>query len=223
MFTNTLSEIMSYATRRTGRRADIPPSVVSGYVNQAYLEIAEAVPHALLESITTYSLSSGSHTITLPADFNEPIALVGAWASLSTDSSARSSYATIERVRVSDGLISDRSSGGRPNKAVFYDDRIELYPSSDTTMDLGLYYRAFPSTLTDPASVPSLATPWRWAIVLRTEALLHEDLQNDQAAAIAQNRYLSYVQTRKTDEARRASSEMRNYVRPLWNANRRRT
>ncbi len=221
MNANTLGQIMSAATRRAGRRSDLDISTVSGYVNQAYLEVAESVPHALLESITTYSLSSGSYNGTLPADFNEPIAFLFRYNS--TDSSTVSSQHTLQRIRESDGMVQDRDDIGLPTEIVFHNDAFEIYPRSAYTADLGLRYRAYPSVMTETSSVPSISTPWRWAIVLRTEALLHEDLGNDAAAGIAQNRYLSSANTRKSDEARRAASEMRHYVRPLWNTTQRRS
>ena len=55
-----LAELMSMATYESGRRADIPRSTVSFYVNEAYMEVANQVPHALMERIAVSSTTSGS-------------------------------------------------------------------------------------------------------------------------------------------------------------------
>lgn len=211
----TLSEVMSKATTRIGRRADISLSEASFWANAAYMEIAAMENHALLESSFLTSTVSGDSHITLPADFGEPISFTLVWSN-STASSAISSRRTLHRLSISDAEVQGPDPSGIPEAFMFFGDAIELVPSPNSAYSFVGRYRAQASDLTDPAAVPSLSTPWRHAWLLKTERYLFEYLGNAAGAAAAENRYLAYANALKSDEARRQSGELRLNFRPLY-------
>ena len=212
----TLGEISSMVTADIGRRADIDASIVSQRVNMAYFEVAQAVPHALLEETYTSSLTSGDSNVTLPTDFGEPISLRLEIYSSQTTPSTPKSYKTLALVPISyiDANLSE--DNGEPESFAFFNDHIELDPSADSGYTLQIRYRVMPSDLTDPDSIPSISTPWRMAIKRRAEVLMHEYLGNWPAAQAAQDRYLTFVNTLKEDEDRRQSSQHRMSLNPVY-------
>ena len=207
----SLSEIMSIATADMGRRSDIAASIVSQRVNMAYQQVVNDAEHALLESVATSSTTSGSSKITLPTDFFELVNVSMLW-SWSTASSAGTNYATLKRVSTEYANSRGYLPVGTPESYVPYTDSLWLWPSPNSVYTVQIHYRAYPRDLTDLTAVPSVSTPYRYAIVLKTEELLLRYLGNPDAAEAASNAYIDYMSKLKSDEARRASAEARQGV-----------
>lgn len=205
----TLGNMMSFATANAGRRADIGESDASRLVNEAYFEVAQASNPRGLESLKTFSIDSGAddYVLSLPSDFLEPITLALIKPSTSTASSQVSSWQTLRRMSLADLDASGSSTTGTPKKFAWYGSSIELWPSPDSKYSLQMRYRAQPSDLTSTDAVPSVDTPWRQAIVLKTEEKIHNFVGDLAKAQFANGRYLQYVSQLKTDEARRQSAE----------------
>ena len=207
----TLGEIMSQGTARVGRRADIPLSDASFWANVAYLEVADAIPFALQERIAISSTTSGENRFDLPSDCGEPLSLqltsIAASSTTSTGGSIRTdiewSYTTLRLTSIAAHDARGHLPGGTPTEFAFYNNWLELWPSPDSGYSLQLRYRSLVTDMLATTEVPSISTPWRPAILLRFESFLHEYLGNDAAAAQSFNRYLAFVNTKKTDEARR--------------------
>jgi hypothetical protein len=212
----SLGQLMSIGTTRAGRRADIPLSEASLLVNLAYLEVQQAVQHNLSEATAELSITSGSRYLDLPADFAEPISFRLKRLSSQTTPEALPSYKTLTLISPHEADGSWADSGGEPQSFAFFADQIELHPSPNSAYSLHLRYRAAPSDMLELTDVPSLSTPWRTALLARSEVLFHEHVGNYPAAAAAQQRYLSTVNMLKTDDAKRQSSRQRQTIAPVY-------
>lgn len=201
----TLGEIMSTATRRAGRRADFPASVVSQIANTAIQWVADHENHASLESSHWTSLSSGATSCPLPTGCAELLTATLVW-SWSTASSAVSSRATLTRLSPTDADKRGPDPAGTPNAFLPYAGRVEFFPSLNSAYSALFRFRAQPSDLTDTSAVPSLSTPWRYAALLKTEQLLREDVGDHAGAAMAEGRYQSYAGSVRNEDARRQRS-----------------
>lgn len=204
----SLQEIMSQATWRAGRRSDLDMSMVSFLANEAYMEVAQAIPHALLEKIAVSSTTSGENRITLPSDFGEPIH----FSLLSVNGSAQ----TLRAVDVARADEEQATRVGTPDSYTLFSNWVELWPSPSSAWSLQLRYRSAATDMTALTDVPSISTPWRSAIVVKLEEKLHTAVGNVQGAAIAQERYLALTSTLKTDLAKRQSTSHPQGVRVLY-------
>lgn len=193
----TLGELMSQATFRAGRRSDLPASQVSFLANEAYMEVAQAVPHALHERIAISSTTSGENRITLPYDFAEPIHL----SLLSVNGSAL----TLAAVSVRDADRRQVADVGIPDRYVLYRDWVELWPAPASSWSVQLRYRSRVQDMVNLTDVPSMSTEWRAAVLLKLEEKLHALTGNITGASFAQQRYLSLTATLKNDDAKRQS------------------
>lgn len=196
----TLGDLMSRATTRIGRRDDITLSDASYWVNAAYQEVAQAAPHALLETITVSSTTSGENRIELPADCMEIINL--SWLTQLGASSTR----TLRRTSVNRVDQAGFTPVGKPAEYALYNNWIELWPSPDSAYSLQLRYHAYPSDMTATTAVPSMATEWRQAVLYLSEAFLHEHLGSELEGANARARYAGYVASLKDTQARRQAA-----------------
>lgn len=201
----TLGDLASEATKFAGYRSDLALSDVSRLVNQAYSEVAQAANHKLLESKTIFSVNSGTSILALPADHLETINI-----SLSTNLGSGSNR-TLEPTTSEWADARGYYPVGEPMKYFEYGTSIQLWPSANssanTTVSSGrsyeMRYRARATDLVATGDVPSVDTEWRWAILLRTEALVHKTVGNRQEAAEAQTEYFTYVSSLKDAQARR--------------------
>lgn len=185
---------MSQATWRAGRRDDLTASQVSFLANEAYLEVASVYPRALSEQTAHLSVSSGERSVALPASCDEVLHL--SWLG------SNDSLALIEI----DEVDSRDTGAGTPRAFAFYGAGLELWPTPASDATLQLRYRAQPTELSQLTHVPSLATPWRAAIVPKLEEKLWSVYGNSMGAALAQQRYLALVSSLKNDDARRQAS-----------------
>lgn len=202
----TLGEIMSFATADIGRRADIPQSVASRCANQAYFEVAGSGEFALQERRAVSSTTSGENAIDLPTDFAEPIAFWLEWSN-STSSSAVSNRRVLERVTTSYIDGNNPNPVGVPTAYAFFNSYVELYPSPDSAYSLHARYRSQVTDMIATSDIPSIATSARYAIVLKTQEMLHRYVGNYAGAAALEQSYLNYMTRIKSDEYRRQMSE----------------
>ena len=117
----TLGEIMSNATTRMGRRADIAESDASFWANTAIQEIARAAPQSVLETQTFFSVNSGDSLLTLPSDFYEPI-------SLSFETTATSSNKTLVQTSPAVADACGYYPVGQPERYFIFGSQIQLQP-----------------------------------------------------------------------------------------------
>ena len=205
----TLQELTSRATARIGRRADIPLSTVSFWVNQAYQAVAEVAPHALQECLAVSSTTSGENRFQLPSDFKEIL-------SLSYLTAGGSSARTLRRISPARADIQDPDVIGVSGEYVQYNDFLELWPSPNSAYSLQLRYRQWVEDMVSLASVPSVSTPYRYAILLKAEQHLHEDLGNDERAVNAEFRYQQFLSQVNNDESRRQHDASGVGVMPVY-------
>ena len=195
----TLADLMSHATARIGRRAEIAASTVSFYINMAYQEVSQAQPGALMETIAVSSTTSGENRIELPSGCMEIINV--SWLTQVGTQSAR----TLRRASVNRVDQAGFTPIGPPHEYALFNNWLELWPSPDSSYSLQLRYFAYPSDMTTTTNVPSLATEWRPAVLYLGEALLHEYVGNEFEGAQARARYAGYAASLKNAEARRQS------------------
>lgn len=199
---------MSQATYAVGRRADLDASIVSFYANEAYAEVASVVAHTALESVTTSAVAAGARRVEMPNDFGELV-----YATLSNASGTQElKVASAEFVETE----FDSTDSSTPQYFVFQGNGIELWPAPESAWSIQLRYRAAPSDLIALTDTPALSAPWRAAILPKLEEKLHNILGNPTGAALAHQRYLSYVQSIPSDEARRQSGQHPRGVRVVY-------
>lgn len=188
---------MSQATTRAGRRADIPLSDVSFWVNAAYQQVIDMAPHALAERVAVSSVTSGAYRIELPLDFDRPI-------NLSIITIGDESGKTLRLTSVADG---DYAGGARPlgtpNRYALYADWLELIPASDSSLSLQMRYYSFNTDLTALTDVPSIDTNWRLLVLYKAEAELWSYSDNPQQEVLARQRAFNYEATLLNAEAKR--------------------
>ena len=211
----TLGEIIILATTDCGRRGEIQESVASLRANIAYFEVANSIENAMAERIAVSSTTSGENRIDLPTDFGEMVNLSMKW-SWSTASSAVSSTKTLSRINLSTYDANGALPVGEPEAYAFFNNWLELYPSPDSAYSLQIRYRSMVTDMISTSDIPSISTPYRWAIVLKTKQLLHDYLGNANAAMIAEQQYVNYMSSTKNDEYRRQLGESPMGVNPIY-------
>lgn len=201
----TLGEICSQATFMAGRRSDLAVSEVSYLANEAYMEVAEGAPHALLEMFVHTSTASGQARYPLPTDFGTPlvIALSSATSSSGTELCDIPSATTLRWLSPEEFTVSDSTHAGEPFGYCLFGDEIGLKPTPDSTYPLAIRYKAMVSDLTDLSAVPSISTPWRRAVLLKTVEHVHAALGDVEGESVAGQRYQAYVSQLDNDAARR--------------------
>lgn len=209
----TLGEILSSATAAIGRRADIELSDASRLANDSYFEVVYAVSDAEFEKIAVSSTTTGENKIELPTDFHEPISASLIWSN-STAASAHSSYSTLKLVGIEAMDGRNPQPSGVPAEIAFFNSWIELYPSPNSAYSFQLRYRAHPSDMTELTSVPSLSTPWRKAVELKTREKLADFVADEELSRKYAGQYQAFVATLKTAQARRQSGEFRQGFAP---------
>lgn len=205
---------MSSATGAIGRRADIPRSDASRIVNDAYFEVVYATRPEEFEKIAVSSTTSGENKIELPTDFDEPISAAVIWRpSWSTVSSVNSSYQTLKVMSIEEVDGRNPEPGGAPSEIAFFNSWLELWPSPNSAYSFQLRYHAHPFDLTSLTSVPSVSTPWRKAVELKTRQYLADFVQDEVESQKASIAYASYVASIKSPQAKRQSGEWRHGVK----------
>ena len=204
----TLGEILSSATAAIGRRADIGLSDASRIANDAYFQVFYATRPEEGEKVGVSSTTSGQYRIEVPNDFWEPISAAIIYRpSWSTSSSVNSSYLTLNLMSPAHADATNPEPGGVPAGVVFYNSWAELYPSPNSGYSFQLRYRAHPSDLTATTAIPSVSTPWRKAVELKTREGLAAFVGDGDAEAKASVDYLRFVATLKTSDALRQSGQ----------------
>ena len=207
----SLAELMSHATARAGRRADLDKSDVSFYVNISYFEVAEQLPDELREQIAVSSTTSGENRVTLPTDFDAPI-------NISILSNSVGGYSDHTLVQVSPSYVDSEGfyPVGTPQHYVLYSDFLELHPSPDSAYSLQIRYTSMITDLTAETDVPSIHTSARKAILYLTESEVYTDVGDDARAASRRALAFSYLATLKNKHARRMQASDRWGVRPAY-------
>lgn len=206
-----LREILSSATAAIGRRDDIQLSDASRLANDAYFEVAYATHPEELEKIAVSSTTSGENKIELPTDFYAPISAYLVWQ---RQGSTTSSYATLA-VASLEAMDGRGPGSGTPAQVAFFNSWMELWPSPNSAFSFVLRYHAHPSPMTGLESVPSLSTPWRKAVELKTREYLADFVGDGAASQNAQAQFARYVATLKTPTAIRQEGEFRRSFTPF--------
>jgi hypothetical protein len=183
-------------------------SEASLYVNLAVSEVASRIGMQPLEAVAVSSTTSGENKVALPPDFHQTIALTCYVGSNSTDSTSNNTttFALIQRdSRFLDSQnvngTGDGVTAGIPEYYQPFATWFELFPSPNSAYSLQLRYFAKPQTLVDSTDTPTLDERWMQGVLFRTVALLEGSRNNMEGEAVAQNRYLSYMQSTPTDRA----------------------
>ena len=169
----TLSDLMSNATAALGNRVDIAASTVSFWVNQAYEDVWNILPHDQHEAIAVSSTTVNEDKLGLPSDFLSLIVL----------SNTSRSNALLDPIN-QDQIAAFSASSGQPTHYAQFSSWLELRPVPDSAYSLELRYRKLRSELTLTTDTPSVATRLRPAIYHRAVALLAQNVTLDSAKAI---------------------------------------
>lgn len=189
-----LGDICSHATQALGNRGDITLSDASFWANESSRQVWDFLPHNLKESIAVSSTTSGGNRITLPTDYEEMLDL----SNLSM-TPPRMLWPT--NLPLADSWM---TSLGVPERYVEFNNWLELIPSPDSSYSIQLRYRKQCSTMTTLTSQPSIATRFRYPIMLKTKELLARHVIFDDAkASAAAGEFLSYMNALPSDKALR--------------------
>lgn len=182
----TLGDILSAATTALGNRGDVSASQASFWANEAQRQVWDMLPHDLQEGIAVSSTTSGQNKISLPTDYQEALVL----SNLSVTPNV-----VLQPINFTLG-DSWTTQLGTPTRYGLFANWLELFPSPDSSYSLQLRYRKQLSTMTDVAAVPSVATRFRYPVMVKTAALLAQNVTFDQerAAQLSQQFFVSMTQ-----------------------------
>ena len=207
----TLRDLTSRATRSIGRRADIALSDVSFWVNEAYRAVLEAEGHGLQERIAVASLISGENKIQLPTDLRELLSL----SYLTAAGNSRRTFNQISPHEVDARFNADAK--GQPTDYALFNDWLEVVPSPDSSYSIQMRYYSEATDLVALADIPSIDTPFRHAIYLKTkELLLGEHLGRQDEAAFARNAYIQYMASIPNTAEKRQRTQARSGLSPIY-------
>ncbi len=197
----TLQNVISYATTFAGGGTDWATSEVSFYANLAAQEIANQVWHQPYEALAYSSTTSGENRISLPSDFDSPIAL-------SNLSSQGVTGGRQLRMEAGEWISSQATVDyAEPEVYALYSTWMELYPTPDSAYSLELRYRARQATLVDSSSTPTFDERWHPAWLHKTSEILCASRGNPEGEALARNRYQSYMGSIKDDRTLRQQAK----------------
>lgn len=210
-----LGQISSAATTFAGGRLDWQPSEVSMYVNLAYSEVKsrQGLVHTQAEAIAVSSTTSGENRIAFPADFDYPLAITMYVGSSSTVSTSHTTRTVALQPRDARWVDAQTLASGEPDSYVYYGTSIELFPSPNSAYSLTLRYRTQSPMLVASTDTPVVDERWHSAILYKTVAILEASRNNPEGEALANNRYLQYVQTTVTDASAKQRDRTGMYVR----------
>lgn len=198
-------QICSRATELCLGRGDFALSDATFWLNIAYSEMVSVVGHTPLEALALSSTTSGGARYTVPSDFGSAIALTLLQGSTSTDTTSHTT--TVIPLRQQDArwldaqTLTNTVTPGVPSDYVPYGTWLEVYPSPNSAYSLQLRYNAKPTTLVLSTDTPLLDERWHAGLIYRTAALLCASRADVEGEAMAQNRYLNFMQVQPTDKA----------------------
>lgn len=195
----TLGDIMSAATAALGNRTDITASRASFWANQSQQELWNLAPHDEAEALAISSTTSGEDKLTLPSDFEEMLSLslvTFAGSSTTFDNDVLDQINLMERETLS-------AQTGQPTKYLPYATWLELWPTPDSAYSLQMRYRKKLSTMTATTALPSVSTPLRQGIYLKTTAYLARENLDMERYQSFENDFIRFVSRVPNDRARR--------------------
>ena len=193
----SLGNVLSYATTFAGGGTDWLPSEVSFYANMAATEVFNQVWHQPYEALAYSSTTSGENRISLPSDFDSPIAL----SNLSTQGRIGGRVLRIETAEWMDSQAT--VDFAEPEAFALYGTWMELWPSPDSAYSLLLRYRSRQATLVASTETPAFDERWHPGWLHKTTELLCASRGNPEGEALARNRYQSYMGSIKDDRTLR--------------------
>lgn len=204
MPTYTFAEIKTQAAANVGRRTDIDADVLTFKANEAYHEVLEATEHALQETSAEITLVAGTSAYDLPTDFVQPLHFI-----------VDGAEEPLEPTTALD-VDSRATEEGEPTRYAFFGDQIELSPTPTEAGTLKVRYLKKVDDMAADADEPIVASRFRPAIIMKLEEKLHYYLGNYAAAALAEQRYLSFLSKTQSDQAKRQRDHSRTGVRVVY-------
>lgn len=190
----TLADLMSRSTSALGNRADIALADCSFWANEAHRVVWDAQPHDQQEAIAISSTTSGEDKITLPADFQEII-------TISNLSDGGGSPDVLDPINLVE-LASYSTDTGTPLHYAQFATWLELRPSPDSSYSIELRYRKQLSTMTETTTAPSVATRYRYAVMLKTAELLAQNVIRDPQKSVEfRAEFIDYMSSVPSDRA----------------------
>lgn|SRR5574341_1369522 len=191
-----LGAVVSRATQLLGNRLDVTLSTSSFYANEAALQIAKSLFHEASETSATTSTTSGVNSVVLPTNFDELISI----------SNVSLTPPRVLTAITPDQIDSENTGSGIPERYLEYADRVELWPSPNSTYSLVLRYRTRFSAMTATTATPSFDTRYGLAWLYKTTELLADSVLDHDAAALWRQKYLSEMAATPSDYALRQRS-----------------
>jgi hypothetical protein len=210
-----LGTICSTATKFAGGRNDWDLSEASLYANMAYSELKSrtGIAHTPSEAIAVSSTTSGENRIAFPADFDYPLAITLYAGSSSTVSASHTTDSWTLVPKDARWADAQTLASGIPENYVYYGTSIELFPSPNSAYSLVMRYRTQSPLLVASTDTPVLDERWHSAILYKTVAILEASRNNPEGEALANNRYLQYVNTTITDASTKQRDRAGMYLR----------
>jgi len=193
----SLQDVISRATTLAGGRLDWGTSEVSFWAKLAAQQVANQVWHQPLESLAYSSTTSGENRISLPSDFDGPIAL----SNLSTQGVNGGRQL---RMETGEWITSQATVDvAEPEVYALYSTGLELWPAPDSAYSLELRYRAKQPTLVASTATPAFDERWHQGWLYKTAELLEASRGNPDGEAMNRNRYVTFMGSIKDDRTLR--------------------
>lgn len=214
----TLGVVCSDASNLAGGRSDWALSEASRLANVALemVQSASGMAHKPREAIAISSTTSGGNRITLPTDFDFPIAFTLYQGSTSTNTQSRTTV-SVPLIQKDAAWLDAQPAqfiGGVPQNYLWYSTWLELFPSPNSAYSLQLRYGITQVSLITSTETAQLSTQWNQAWVYKTAELMAASRGDAANEALNQARYVNYVKTLDTDRAKAQRDRRSQTMRP---------
>jgi len=203
----TLGQMMSMVTTFNQGRTDYSTSDLSLYCNMALSELCDRVEMQSLDSFTVSSTTSGTSQLTIPTGcrFITSISNLSVAPRTLERTLAPTDWAEVD---------SRETQVGQPSRYALYRNQILLWPSADSAYSIQVRFQEQVPVLVSSTSTAAIDAKWHMAIAFRATALAAAARNDLEGEAVAQARYLGFVQSAPTDLADKQRG--RPSLRPAW-------
>lgn len=187
-------------------RQDLDVPTLNGYINDAYIDMATSIEN----------LSSIQRSVEIALVAGQPLYYLGADAFAVDEVGRQSDDPTggeaLTKIDL-DGYRKRTTRTGRPTMYFYHNYVLVIYPKPENIETLVLDIRIRVQPLTDDTHCPIFDIEWHEGIKLLARAKAFSDIQEWEAAAVAENDYVKFVRRRSDDSARSSDTlEVRSSV-----------
>lgn len=190
----SLAVMRAHLQMQLGGRADVTPSMLDEWINDAYIDLATSLKLDELKGSITLSFVAGQPFYSLPASVYS-IQTVGMVNTLSMQGGRPLSK--IDKASFRDLEVSE----GEPTMYFREGQMLVVYPTPDRSYSVSVDFRVMPMRLVEDTDCPILSMDFHRAILLRARSDALDDLQEFDKVPSAENSAVASVRRRNDREA----------------------